>query len=113
MDQQIEAILREWYWTEKDKQTEIGFAHTLRKLKLYPYWVNELKPTIREVARGTRYTLIYFLKYHMHGWKDYNSEPEIWINWYNKQCPSGLSITYYDGYNCSINIWPLQITWRC
>lgn len=101
MDQQAEAILRDWYWTQKQKDSDIKLFEALKKLGLYKYGIGEYtRPTMREIIKGTA------LQITNPGYDKW-----VYLTKFNKECPIGFTTDYYDGLHCSINIWPLQITW--
>lgn len=93
--------MRDWYWTQKQKDSDIKLFGILKKLGLYNYDISEYtRPTMREIVKRTALQIT-----------DPMYNKWLWFQKFNIECPTGFSITYYDGLHCSINVWPLQITW--
>lgn len=104
MDQQAEAVLRDWYWTQKQKDRDIEMFEALKKLGLYNYGISEYtRPTLYEISSRIIHWVMHFSHYSLH----------CSVSKYNPDFEKGFSVFYYDGLHCTINIWPLQIAWVC
>ena len=86
--------MRNWYWTEKSRNTDARLLETLKRFSLCNYEISkELSPTVKEIARFTPKSRLWSLLF------------------FEKGLDYGLDVTYYDGFHVSLNLYFICICW--